>query len=165
MLHATVVSENTSRRNSSVPVDSIYTLAWRLPGSWKRFDEVIRCICSSLTHPGQSCPTVTCTTRRHYVTLASHLICTRFQALGIAISRSHGKKNQFGNHPHMYGLGGGQGIGKQGPDAGIRKGKGKNTPRPVRDRTPPSEDNLHDLPIYKPAPAPDDDGLEFFWFM
>ena len=53
-----------------------------------------------------------------------------------------------------------KGIGKQDPDAGLMKGKGKTKNQFIREWSPHRIENFHHLPIYGPAPVPDDDGLE-----
>ena len=62
--------------------------------------------------------------------------------------------------PLEQGLWRGKGIGKMDPDSLLFKGgKGKKG-RGKRAWSPPCEANRHHLPMYGPAPVPDEDGLE-----
>ena len=64
------------------------------------------------------------------------------------------------HNPLEQGLWRGKGIGKRDPDALLLEGgKGKKG-RGKRDWSPPCEANRHHLPVYGPAPVPDEDGLE-----
>ena len=69
-------------------------------------------------------------------------------------------KGEAGNDLRADGVAIGKGIGKQDPDAGIIKGKGKSRSHLIREWTPPRDENLQHEAICKPAMVPDDDGLE-----